>query len=176
MARSIYSTYGNTLARAAQLAIAAHLAERELLKDFEGVLPTYRFDFHGLELPLNSETTAENLVAQATEVIRQRAAMYESSPIPPDAHYRSQSGKTGESIESAIPCAVQCGQLWGNGALRHGPEAFLRLRHQFEFNGLTIPFNPWAENEAARVLEVARAELAKRGQSTEHSSVGVPSA
>ncbi len=150
--------YGDTLDAAAQRAIAERASLKDLLTRRGG--PGLSFDFFGLQLPLTNETTAEDLVAEVCATQLERAEFYANTAIPNDAFEYEHTGPVGEYLDDCVLKSVQCGQRWGNITLQgHGADAFLQLRHVFEFNGIRIPFNPWKEGETQRVLAEARRAL-----------------
>jgi hypothetical protein len=160
MNRQISAQYGQTLQQAAAQAITA-LAREVQFEDMLRTKPRYVFDYHGLEVPMKVEMTAEDLVALVSPELAERARLYDTLPAAPDATAREQGGKMGEHLYTAIPSAVQCGQRWGNHTFER--DQVEQLRHVFEFNGIKVPFNPWKEGEVARIQQEVETQMKQAG-------------
>lgn len=165
MKRQISAQYGTALELAASDALAVFAREQEVAAMCNFSVD-YTFDYHGIEIPLTSATTAGDLVKQITEELATRAALYDATPAAPTAFTREQGGKLYEHLYDAIPSSIQCGQRWGNGVYDKGCMA--ELRHAFEFNGIKVPFNPWKKGEAGRVLQEVEDQLRKSGKPPEY--------
>ncbi len=156
MRRPLTAAYGDSLQLAAARAVERFAEEQRILQGLTFSV-CFDFDFHGILVPMTAETTAEQLVAQVAQTLRDRAELYDATPAAADAYVREQGGKMNESLYVAVPAAVQCAQRWGNQALDAG--RFETLRHAIEFNGLHVPINPWREGETERVLGFIEAHL-----------------
>lgn len=117
----------------------------------------YVFEFLGLQLPICDDTTADGLIKQVRERYTELAALYARAPA--DAIDRTHSGVPGDYIDTAIDRAIMAAQMEGNECSRISPAMLASTRHLFTFNGYTVPFNPWAGDEAARVKEAVLAEM-----------------
>lgn len=162
MKHPISAGYGDTLEQAAVKAVAARASLSQTLSLCD-VLPRFEFDFHGLSLPLDADTTAESLIADVNAAYQARSELYANTPASEAAFEREQGGKLGERLDDCVLAAIQCGARWGNNALRTDGYSMARLRHVFEFNGIREPFNPWKTGEAARVLAAVNAQLGAAG-------------
>lgn len=160
----VRAQYGVGLEKAAEEAIDFRQSDLKLISMLSLPVRPYVFDFFGLRFPLNADTTVAELVASVRECHVIRALAYETTPVPANAKERVQSGQGGDRLDNAIASAIECAQLWGNRAYEGGLPAFAAVRHVFEFNGVTLPFNPWATGEAARLyvdVQVAQDEAAE---------------
>jgi hypothetical protein len=156
MKRQISAQYGHTL----QQATVAAISELEREMKFEFMLKSkmqFTFDYHGIQVPMTEATTAEELFAQVSETLAERARVYDRLPAAPDAFAREQGGKMGEALHEAVPSAIQCGQRWGNHSFEQNQVE--QLRHVFEFNGIRVPFNPWQDGEVARIEREVETQL-----------------
>lgn len=151
--QSFCPEYGVSLEDAAKAAIEFY--EKELVFICTHGLSSriYAFDYHGIVLQLHGGSTAEWFVEHIREQHKERAELYAKASVPANAREQCQGGSPGDHIGNAVASAVQCGQRWGNGVYRRDPSQIGMLRHVFEWNGVKVPFNPWAEGEATRLAD-----------------------
>jgi hypothetical protein len=143
--------YGVSLEDAAQQAI--EFEKKELLHRFANGLPyqASRFDFHGIVQLVHGGSTAEALVKHIRSIQDERAMLYANAPVPENAREQVQSGGLGDRLHESVVSGVQCAQRWGNSVYRRDPSKIGMLRHVFEWNGVKVPFNPWANGESTRL-------------------------
>lgn len=121
---------------------------------------SFVFNYFGMELPLTPTSTADGLIADVTKAYAEMAALYANSPAPAYTVNREQGTPPDKSLIEAAEDAVVHGQMLGNKYYNRALEELPTIRHTFSFEDITVPFNPWAKNEANRLVTAVRAEMA----------------
>lgn len=150
------ASHGVELGKAAVLALLERQGDIALVKSLGIPLRPYEFEYFGIRLPITDETRADELVDEIKAMHTIRAKAYASLPKLAKTTERVQSGRPGDHLDNTTLGATQAGQLRGNIVFSRDPEAFVTLRHVFEWNGVKVPFNPWAENEAVRLTQAVK--------------------
>jgi hypothetical protein len=154
-AKAYRASLGVSLKDASVLALLYRQSDLTIVKAMGVAERPYVFDYFGLELPVDENTTVDSLVDNIEQMHAVRAEAYDSAPALDKHSVHELSGQAGDSVTQAAANAVQSAQMWGNGLFKRGPETFARTRYTFRFNAVTIPFNPWATNAATKLGEDA---------------------
>ena len=149
------ASLGVSLADSAVLAMLYYQSDQAIVKAMGAVERPYVFDYFGLELPIEVNTTADGLVDDIKNMHAVRAEAYASATVPDKHSVQELSGQAGDSVGRAAANAVQSAQMWGNDIFKRGPDEFAKTRYVFRFNAVTVPFNPWAPDAAIRLAEDA---------------------
>jgi hypothetical protein len=149
------ASMGVSLADSAVLAVLYYQSDQTIVKAMGAVERPYVFDYFGLELPMDDNTTVDGLVEDIKSMHAVRAEAYASATVPDKHSVQELSGQAGDSVGCAAASAVQRAQMWGNDIFKRGPDEFAKTRYVFRFNAVTIPFNPWAPNAGPQLAEDA---------------------
>lgn len=145
------ASLGVSLKDSAVLAMLYYQSDLAIVKAMGVAERPYIFDYFGLELPIDANTTADSLVDDIEKMHAVRAEAYDSATVPNKHSLHELSGQAGDTVGRAAVNAVQSAQMWGNDLFKRGPDQFARTRYVFRFNAVTVPFNPWATNASTQL-------------------------
>lgn len=149
------ASLGTSLKDSAALAILYRQSDLAIVKAMGATERLYAFDYFGLELPVDENTTAESLVDDIEKMHAVRAEAYANTTVLDKQSVHELSGLAGDSVTGAAVNAVQSAQRRGNELFKCGDQEFRQARYAFRFNAVTVPFNPWAPSADIQLADDA---------------------